>query len=280
MRLRFAPAALLGVAALWGSTFFLMKSAIRRQDVNSFLFTRFLVALFVMILVRPKILTLISKDILLRGGIAGTFLAAGFILQTLGLGRTTAAVTGFITGLYVVITPLMAFLFHKERLPLRTWGYIFMATLGLALLSLHGWAIGMGELFVLGGAIAFGAQIIVLSKWSAGRDPYLFTIVQIGTCVLISGFAAVLGGFHTPPDSGVWAVVIFTAVFATALAFLIQTWAQSHLPSSKVAVILVMEIVFAAFFAVIFGGESLSAQVALGGALIIAAMYFIVSQDT
>ncbi len=279
MRVRFAPAALLGVAALWGSTFFMMKEAIRRQDVNSFLFTRFAIALIVMVALRPRILMLISKDILLRGGLAGSFLAAGFIFQTLGLDRTTAATTGFITGLYVVVTPLLTFFFHHENLALRTWLYILIATIGLALLSLHSWAIGIGELLVLVGAVAFAAQIIVLSKWSSGRDPYLLTVVQIGACVLLSGVTLVFGGYQPPPDKGVWGVAIFTAVFATALAFLIQTWAQSHLHSTKVAVIMVMEIVFAAFFAVVFGNERLTLQVAAGGALIGAAMYLIVSQE-
>ncbi len=279
MRLRFAPAALLGVAALWGSSFFLMKEAIKRQDVNSFLFTRFAIAFLVMLLVRPRILTLLTKDILLRGGFAGSFLAIGFILQTLGLDRTTAAITGFITGLYVVTTPLLALIFHHERLPRSTWLFILLATIGLAFLSLHGWAIGTGELFVLASAFAYGAQIILLGRWSSGRDPYLFTFVQIGTCVIICGVAAALGGFQAPPDNGVWSVAIFTALFSTALAFFIQTWAQSHLHSTKVAVILVMEIVFAALFAVIFGNEHLSQRIAIGGILIVISMYFIVSQE-
>jgi drug/metabolite transporter (DMT)-like permease len=279
MRLRFAPAALLGVAALWGSTFFLMKDAIKREDLNSFLFTRFAVAVIVMILIRPSILSLLTRDILFKGFMAGAFLAAGYILQTVGLNRTTAATTGFVTGLYVVVTPLIAHFFYKERLARKTWLHIAMATVGLAFLSLHGWAIGTGELLVLGGAIAFAAQIIVLSNWSSGRNPYLFTVVQLATCMLITGCAVAIRGYQRPPDRGVWAVVIFTAVFATALAFLIQTWAQAHMPSTKVAVILVMEIVFAAFFAIVFGGEHLTVPVTIGGVLIVSAMYLIVSHE-
>ena len=256
-----------------------MKDAIKRQDVNSFLFTRFAIAFLLMLLIRPRVITLISKDILLRGGLAGGLLAIGFILQTLGLDRTTAAIAGFITGLYVVTTPLLAFFFQKERLPTRTWLYIALATLGLALLSVHGWAIGTGELYVLVAAFAFGGQIVVLGRWSNGSDPYLFSFVQIGTCVLISGVAVALAGYESPPDKGVWSVAIFTGVFCTALAFFIQTWAQSHLHSTKVAVILVMEIVFAALFAVLFGKEHLSESVALGGTLIVLAMYLIVSQE-
>jgi drug/metabolite transporter (DMT)-like permease len=82
-----------------------------------------------------------------------------------------------------------------------------------------------------------------------------------------------------PPDNGVWGVVIFTAVFATAIAFIVQTWSQAHMSATKVAVILTMEVVFAAIFAVILGGERLSLQEALGGILVVTAMYLIVLKE-
>lgn len=275
-RLRLAPFALLIVSAMWGSTFVLMKDAIKRQDVNSFLFSRFTLAVIVMILIRPHIVRHFSKDLLSKGFLAGCFLGSGYILQTLGLARTSAAVTGFITGLYVVLTPLIAALILHQKINLRTWGYVAIATLGLALLSLHGWSVGTGELLVLASALAFAAHIIALGQWSSGQDAYALTIVQLATCALLSGLASLKDGFNAPPDRGVWGVVIFTAIFATALAFLIQTWSQAHISSTKVAVILTMEVVFAALFAVLIGGETLTLQIALGGALVVTAMYFIV----
>lgn len=275
-RLRLAPFALLIVSAMWGSTFVLMKDAIKRQDVNSFLFSRFALAVVVMILLRPHVVRHFSKDLLSKGFLAGCFLGSGYILQTLGLARTTAAVTGFITGLYVVLTPLIAALILHQKINLRTWGYIAIATLGLALLSLHGWSVGTGELLVLASAVAFAAHIIALGQWSSGQDAYALTIVQLATCALLSGLASLKDGFNAPPDRGVWGVVIFTAIFATAIAFLIQTWSQAHISSTKVAVILTMEVVFAALFAVLIGGETLTLQIALGGALVVTAMYFIV----
>ncbi|MEK6648352.1 MAG: DMT family transporter [Actinomycetota bacterium] len=275
-RLRLAPFALLTVSAMWGSTFVLMKDAIKRQDVNSFLFSRFALAVVVMILLRPQVVKHFSKDLLSKGFFAGCFLGFGYILQTLGLARTTAAVTGFVTGLYVVATPLIGAVILHQKIEKRTWGYVAIATLGLGLLSLHGWSVGTGELLVLGSAIAFAAHIIALEQWSSGRDAYALTIVQLATCALLSGLASLKDGFHTPPDRGVWGVVIFTAIFATAIAFIVQTWSQAHMASTKVAVILTMEVVFAAFFAVLFGGETLTLQIALGGVLVVTAMYFIV----
>lgn len=274
--LRLAPFALLGVSVMWGSTFFLVKNAIKREDANSFLFSRFALAVLAMILLRPSVVKHFSQDLLSKGFIAGFFLGSGYILQTLGLARTTAAVTGFVTGLYVVATPLIAAVILHQRIEKKTWSYVAMATLGLGLLSLHGWSVGIGEMLVLGSAIAFAAHIIALGQWSKGRDTYALTIVQLVTCALMSGLASFKSGFHAPPDRGVWAVVIFTAIFATAIAFIIQTWSQSHMSSTKVAVILTMEVVFAALFAVLFGGETLTLQIALGGVLVVSAMYFIV----
>lgn len=275
-QLRLAPLALLAVSMMWGSTFVLMKSAIKRQDVNSFLFSRFALAVIAMIVLRPRVLKLLTRDMLTKGFFAGCFLGSGYILQTLGLARTTAAVTGFVTGLYVVATPLIGALILKQKISRKTWTYVGMATIGLALLSLHGWSIDTGELFVLASAIAFAAHIIALEQWSSGRDTYALTVVQLGTCALMTGLASLKDGYQAPPDSGVWAVVIFTAIFATAIAFIVQTWSQAHMASTKVAVILTMEVVFAALFALLFGGESLTLQISLGGILVVSAMYFIV----
>ena len=280
LQLKLAPLALLLVSAAWGLAFVVMKPAIERQSVNNFLFTRFLMAVLVMILIRPQVLKFLTKDLLLRGLAAGFLLGGGYIFQTVGLANTGAAITGFVTGLYVVLTPLFAGLIFKERVSKNTWLYVFMATVGLALLSLKGWSIGFGELMVFFSAIAFAAHITALSKWSAGRDVYAMTITQLTMCAAMTGVASAFEGYSAPPDSGVWAVVVFTAVFATAIAFIVQTWSQAHMSATKVAVILTMEVVFAAFFAIIFAGERLTLQAALGGILVVTAMYLIVLKES
>ena len=279
LQLRLAPWALLGVAAAWGLAFVVMKDAIERQSVNNFLFTRFSLAVVVMVMIRPQVIRKFDKDLLLRGSMAGVFLGFGYIFQTLGLERTGAAITGFITGLYVVVTPLLAAVILKERISRFVWLFIFIATIGLALLSVQGFSVGFGEILVLMSAIFFAAHIIALSKWSPGRDVYAMTVVQLTICALMAGTASIPEGYSPPPDKGVWAVVVFTAVFATAVAFIIQTWSQAHISATKVAVILTMEVVFAALFAVIFGGEVLTLQVLLGGILVLLAMYLIVLKE-
>jgi len=278
--MKIAPWALLAVAASWGMAFVVMKDAIERQSVNNFLFTRFLLAVLVMLALRPSVVKKFDRDLVITASSAGVFLGLGYIFQTLGLARTGAAITGFVTGLYVVITPLLAYFFLKEKLNKLTWGCVFLATIGLGLLSIRGFSVGIGEMLVLASAFFFGAHIIALGKWSSGRDVYAMTVVQLAMCALLSGIASIPEGYSAPPDTGVWAVVIFTAVVCTAVAFVVQTWSQAHMTTTKVAVILTMEVVFAAVFAMIFGGERLTLQASIGGMLVMLSMFIIVLKSS
>ena len=277
--MRLAPWALLLVSASWGLAFVVMKDAIEKQSVNSFLFSRFLLAVIVMLMIKPSVVNAINKEILRKGFIAGLFLGSGYILQTLGLALTGAAITGFITGLYVVATPLIAAVVLKVRVTSFTWLCVAIATVGLALLSLKGWNLGFGEFLVFLCAVAFAAHIIALSRWSNGLDVYAMTIVQLATCTLMTGVISFAQGYEAPADTAGWLVVIYTAVICTAVAFVVQTWSQAHISATKVAVILTMEVVFAAIFAVLVGGESLSLQNSIGGIMVVVAMYLIVIRE-
>ncbi len=279
-RVALAPWALLAVAAVWGLAFVVMKDPIAKQNVNSFLFTRFSVAVIAMIALKPSVLKLITPEIMRKGFIAGLLLGTGYIFQTLGLAEAGAAITGFITGLYVVTTPLIAWIVLRQKIDLYTWGCVAIATVGLALLSLRGWSVGYGEALVLVSAFDFGAHLVTLGRWSNGLDSYAMTVVQLTGCAALTGVLAFAQGYELPAGRSGWPVVIFTAVFATAIAFMVQTWSQAHISSTKVAVILTMEVVFAALFAVLFGGETISAQALLGGALVLAAMFAIVKPRT
>ena len=279
LKIRLAPWALLSVSAAWGMAFVVMKDAIERQSVNNFLFTRFLLAVIVMVALKPSVIKKFNRDLLLRASAAGIFLGLGYIFQTLGLARTGAAITGFVTGLYVVFTPLLAYFFLKERITKMIWFCVAIATVGLGLLSIRGFSVGFGEMLVLASAFFFGAHIIALGKWSSGRDVYAMTIVQLAMCAVLSGLASIPDGYSAPPDNGVWGVVIFTAVICTAVAFVVQTWSQAHMTTTKVAVILTMEVVFAAVFAMIFGGERLTLQATLGGIMVLIAMFMIVLKE-
>jgi drug/metabolite transporter (DMT)-like permease len=276
MALALAPWALLAVAAMWGISFVWMKDILDQQDVYSFLVSRFVFAALVMLVIHPKLIAKLNRELLVKGSVIGTTLGLGYIFQTLGLERTTPAITGFITGLYVVLTPLIGALILKEKLTIQAWFYVALATIGLGVLSISGFSIGAGELFVLVSAFLFAAHILLLSRWSKSFDAYTLTFVQLATCAVVSGVPASLNGFVAPPDLQVWAVVIFTAVFATFFAFVIQTWAQARISATKVAVILTMEVVFAAIFSVALGAEPLTLRILVGGSMVLIAMIMIV----
>ena len=267
---------LLAVSAIWGGAFVVMKDALARLDVNSFLAWRFLIATLLLIALRPKVLFQINRKFLLKGVLVGTFLGSGYIFQSFGLTLTSVAKTGFITGLYVVLTPVLGAIFLKKKFASIQWLSVLLATAGLLLLSFKGLHIGLGEFLVFLSAIVFAAHIIALGEWSSGMDTYALTVVQLGTCALITTVAGLKSGLHAPPDSGVWWAILFCAIFATAVAFIFQTWAQSFMAATTVAVILTMEVVFAAIFGIAIAHESLTTKTAIGGLMVVVAMYAII----
>lgn len=274
---RIAAPALLAVAVMWGAAFVLMKPAIEQQPFYDFLATRFTLATLVLILARPRVLVDLNWDLIRRGIPLGVLLGLGYITQTIALEMTTAAITGFLTGLYVVLTPVLAYFIFKKKLDLRALIGVVLATIGLALLTLNGFSVEIGELWGIACAVAFAAHIVALGAWSPGKDVYALTVLQLGTMAVINWIGAFAndGGYQSPPNWDVWFAVIFTAIFATAIAFFVQTWAQSIMDASRVAIILTTEIVWAAVIAVAAGQEVLSLRTLLGGLIMLAAMFIV-----
>lgn len=275
----FSAVILTAVAAIWGSAFLSMKGTLERLDVNSFLAWRFTIATLFLILIRPSVLKKIDLPFLKKGVILGVFLSSGYIFQSFGLTLTTVSNTGFITGLYVVLTPIVAAVILRKNITLVEWFAVLVATAGLALLSFNGFEFGLGEFLVLVSALLFAFHIVGLGEWSKGLDTYALTVLQLGTCAVVTFLASFKSGFAVPPDSGVWWSIIYTALFATSLAFIVQTWAQSFIAPSSVAVILAMEVVFAAGFGIWLLDEPVTLRIALGGILVIASMYLIIFLD-
>ena len=270
-----ASISLVGVTAVWGYTFLVVQDAVARMPVMDFLAWRFLVASVVMIALRPTCLRTVTRLELLRGVGLGAVLGLGYIAQTYGLRYTSAAISGFITGMFVVLTPVMSWILLRRKTSRNTWMLVALATVGLALLSLNGWSVGIGELLTLGCAVFFAIHIVGLGEWSSQYKPYTFSLLQIGAVAVISLIAATPGGIAVPPDPGVWAVVGITGVLATAVAFFVQTWAQSLVSATRAAVVMTMEPVFAGLFAVVIGGNQLTLRTIAGAACILAAMLII-----
>lgn len=267
------------VAASWGFGFVWMKDAIERQPYFDFLALRFTIAAGVMFLIRPQLVRHINLNFLKRGVLLGVALGLGYVTQTIGLEQSTAAITGFFTGLYIVLTPVFAWLLLRQKVASKVLLGVIIATIGLGVITLGGLGFDVGTISLLACAILFALHIVGLGRWSPGRDTYALTVVQLATVAVICWIGALFNpsdpGFQAPPDADVWNAVLFTAIFATAIAFFVQTWAQSIMDASRVAIILTTEVVFAALFAVALGQEVLSLRTVIGGALMVIAMLIV-----
>ena len=274
-----AAIALMIVAASWGFGFVWMKDAIERQPYFDFLALRFTIAAGVMFLIRPQLVRHLSLKFINRGVLLGLALGLGYVTQTIGLEQSTAAITGFFTGLYIVLTPLFAWLLLRQKIASKVLLGVIIATIGLGVITLGGLGFDVGTISLLACAILFALHIVGLGRWSPGRDTYALTVVQLATVAVICWVGALFNpsdpGFQAPPDADVWNAVLFTAVFATAIAFFVQTWAQSIMDASRVAIILTTEVVFAALFAVALGQEVLSIRTVIGGSLMVIAMLIV-----
>jgi drug/metabolite transporter (DMT)-like permease len=270
-----AVIALVFVAVVWGAGFVLMKDAISQQPVFDFLATRFTLATLVMVAIRPQVLSSITKQQVLRGSVLGVMLGLAYITQTIGLDLTTAAITGFLTGLYVVFTPLLFWFVFKKKVEKKVIVGATLALTALLFISFNGLSFDPGQVWLIACALLFAGHIIGLSFWSNAKDIYPLTVIQLAAGSVVCWLGAVPDGYQPPPNAFVWGTVVFTAVFATAMAFLIQTWAQSIMDPSRVAIILTGEIVFAAVIAVAVGQEVLTTRTIIGGVLIVVAMLIV-----
>ncbi len=272
---RLALTALVGVTAVWGWTFLIVKDAVEKMPVMDFLAVRFALATALMLVLRPTSLRRLSRRGWRHGVILGVLLGLAYITQTQGLRYTSPAVSGFITGMSVVFTPIVAWMLLRQKIGPRTWMAVGLAIVGLGLLSLHGWSFGTGELLTLACALFVAFQIIGLGQWSAEHDTYGLALVQIGTVAVISLIAAAPGGIMAPPDAQTWETIGITAVLATAAAFFVQTWAQSLVSPTHAAVVLTMEPVFAGVFSVASGAEQLTVRNVLGAVCVLVAMLIV-----
>jgi drug/metabolite transporter (DMT)-like permease len=276
----FLYAGLLATTAVWGGSFVVMKDSLERQDVYSFLASRFILAALFMFLYRPNSLRGLDRKFILRASVAGLLLGSGFIFQTFGLTKATVSNTGFITGLYLVFTPLIAWIILKKHVVKIQWLAVAVATIGLYLIAYNGISIGLGEILVLISAILFAAQIVALSEWSDGKNAYALTLIQILVSSVIFLLLTIKDGYQLPPDGSVWSAVFFTAFFATFLGFLIQVKAQSMMSATAAGVLLAMEVPFALVFGLYFDNDPLTLRIISGGTLVMAAMAMVIWSDT
>jgi drug/metabolite transporter (DMT)-like permease len=262
---------LVAVTAVWGVTFVQVKDAVALYPLFAFLALRFAIASGTLAVPAGRRLRSLGRGAIVGAVIAGSLLATGYALQTAGLERTSVSSTGFITGMYVVLTPLLALALFRVHIGAAAWTGVGLATVGLALLSgVHGGSV-TGDLLVLAAAAVFALQIVLLERYAPRVDPLAFTLVE-----MIAAFAVLLvvalaaRQLSVPHGWTVWGALLVTGVFASALAFLAQTWAQRRASATQTALAFSLEPVWAAFFGFTLAGDRLGATAWIGGAVIMA----------
>ena len=258
------------VTAIWGVTFVQVKDAVALYPLFAFLALRFAIASCTLAPGLRRVRTLGAGGVG-AGALAGSLVGAGYVLQTAGLQRTLVSSTGFITGMYVVLTPLIALALFRARIGVLTWAGIGLATAGLALLSgVHAGSV-VGDALVLAGAAVYSLQIVLMERYAPRYDAIAFTLVEMlaafgGLAVV----AAALGDLRMPHGWTVWGALVVTGVFASALGYLAQTWAQRRATATQTALAFTLEPVWTAFFGFTLAGDRLGAVAWLGCVLIMA----------
>jgi len=262
---------LVAVTAVWGVTFVQVKDAVAIYPLFAFLAVRFGIATCALAAPAWARLATLGRDGTLGAVLAGVLLGSGYVLQTAGLERTSVSSTGFITGMYVVLTPLLALALFRVRIGAAAWGGVALATLGLALLSGVQGGSPLGDLLVLAAAAVYSLQIVLMERYAPRYDALAFTLVEMAAAfagLLVVAIAA--GQLGVPRGWTVWGALIVTGVFASALAFLAQTWAQRRASATQTALAFSLEPVWAAFFGFTLAGDRLGATAWLGCAVIMA----------
>jgi drug/metabolite transporter (DMT)-like permease len=270
---RLATLLLIALTAVWGSTFFLIHDLVETLPPVDFLAVRFTIAAAIMLVAFWRSVRALDRRQVAIGVGLGALYGLAQIAQTQGLATTPASVSGFITGTYVVLTPLFTAVLLREKVAGSTRAAVALATVGLALLSLGGFSVGAGEAITLLGAALYALHIVGLSRFSGSDIAVGLSALQVVVIAVICLIGAAPGGITLPNGVGEWVTVLYMVVFASILALWAQTWAQAHLPATRAAIIMTVEPVFAAFFAVTLGDESLTTRMVLGGALVLTAMY-------
>jgi len=267
-----AVVSLIAVTAMWGAAFVVMKPAIAQQPFFDFLAVRFTVAVAIMLVLKPRVILAVRGRMLAVGSALGVVLGLAYATQTIALELTTAAITGFLTGTYVVLTPLLGWLIFRRRVGITVIIGAVLAVVGLGFISITGFTIEVGQLWGVACAVFFALHIVGLGRFSAGLDSYALTFVQLCALTVVCWIGALPNGYQPPPTPDVWLAIAFTAVFATVFGFFIQTWAQARMEPSRVAIILTLEVVFTALISVGVGQETLALKTVIGGVLMVVAM--------
>ncbi|MEX2394789.1 MAG: DMT family transporter [Actinomycetota bacterium] len=271
--------ALLLAAAIWGITFPLVKDALAYVSPFEFLAIRFSLATAVLAAIRFRAAREVFRKHVKAGLIAGSLLALGHAFQTTGLELTLSTNAGFITGLYVVFTPLLAAIFLRRRPTLLVVLGVGLTALGLGLMSLQfdasGLTFNIGDFLVLLCAVTYAGQIVALGRYAGESDTIVLTIQQLGITGLLFTVVMPFDQITAPTGWTVWIAILATALGSSVFGIAVQTWAQSRISPTRAAVIFSMEAPFAALAAYVLADERLASRAWIGAAMILAGILIV-----
>lgn len=250
--------ALVAVTAIWGYTFVPVQNAVALYPLFAFLAVRFGISTLVLAPFALRPLLRLPRAGVLAGLGAGVLLAAAYGLQTAGLELTTVSSTGFITGLYVVLTPVIALVLFRTPVPAAAWTGVALALVGLLLLNGVPGGSALGNLLVLANAVAQSFQIASMERFAPRYDARALTFLQMAvSCVGFTVIAVSRGELSVPHERSVWFALAVTGVFAGALGYLVATWVQARTTAARAALVFTLEAPFAALFGVALLSERL-----------------------
>ncbi len=249
---------LLAVTAIWGYTFVPVQEALGAYPLFAFLAVRFAISAVVLAPFAARPLRTLPRGGYLAGLGAGLLLALAYGLQTAGLELTTVSSTGFITGLYVVLTPLIALALFRTPVSNILWVGVALSLAGLYLLNGMPGGSAAGNGLVLANAVAQSFQIAAMERFAPRYDARALTFLQMAiSCVGFMIVAGALGDLQVPRGASVWWALLATGVFAGAFGYLVATWVQSRITAARAALVFTLEAPFAALFGMALLGERL-----------------------
>ncbi|MGP3961529.1 DMT family transporter [Nonomuraea sp. 3N208] len=280
-----APRPLLGavlllfVSAAWGSAFPLMKDLIDRLPVEDLLAERYLIAALTLLLIKPNCFRGLSRGTWINGAVLGVMFGVGQTAQAIALGSLPSAVSGFAVGCSVVITPILALLLFKSRVPRRIWAGVVLALAGMTAFTLMR-GVGEHEFSLLAlAATLFAAGLYAGHTLMLGQlskrgtfHPYALTVIQLFTIGLLTGAFGARDGIALPAGAPDWLLLAHLSVVSCALGFLARSYGQAHVPPVPSAIMMSSQPLWVALIAVIWFNEQVGLSMLVGGGLMAGAM--------
>jgi drug/metabolite transporter (DMT)-like permease len=267
------------VSAAWGSAFPLMKDLIHRLPVEDLLAERYLIAALTLLAIRPNCLRGLPRGTWVNGAVLGVMFGVGQTAQAIALGSLSSAVSGFAVGCSVVITPILALVVFRAKVPRRIWAGVVLALAGMTAFTLLRGAeereVSVVALAVtLSAAALYAGHTLMLGQLSKGAafHPYALTVVQLAVIGLLTGAVGARDGITLPAGAPDWLLLAHLSVVSCAMGFLARSYGQAHVPAVPSAILMSSQPVWVALIAVIWFDEPVGWSMMVGGGLMAGAM--------